>query len=135
MPSITQIKSNAQKFKKVEHRPWDEDGLNSPADHISVNSNSVIFLSDLFIITMSGLWSVVNISAGIVPPFIECPGISVYIVKDSGFPLSISFFMYFKTESCLQLKRFWLSAVLHQFNTCSRLPKLHFINCTECWEF
>jgi len=42
MPSITQIKSNAQKFKKVEHRPWDEDGLNSPADHISVNSNSVI---------------------------------------------------------------------------------------------
>ena len=54
---------------------------------LTVSSNSIIFFSCLLRITISGLSSVVRTSAGIVPPFILCPGISIYRVKFSGFLL------------------------------------------------
>ena len=52
---------------------------------LTVSSNSVIFLSILLRITISGLSSVVKMSAGIVPPFMLCPGMSMYMVMCSGF--------------------------------------------------
>ena len=52
---------------------------------LTVNSNRVIFFSGLLRITISGLSSVVRTSAGIVPPFILCPGISMYRIVFSGF--------------------------------------------------
>ena len=44
---------------------------------LTVISRSAISFSFLLIKTMSGLWPVVMMSAGIVPPLIERPGISV----------------------------------------------------------
>ena len=38
------------------------------------NSKRVIFFSALFIMTISGICPVVTISAGMVPPFIDCSG-------------------------------------------------------------
>ena len=41
---------------------------------LTVNSNRVIFFSALLIRKISGLCPVVTISAGMVPPFIDCSG-------------------------------------------------------------
>ena len=54
---------------------------------LTVSSNSVIFLSVLLRITIFGLSSVVKMSAGIVPPFILCHGMSMYMVMCSSFIL------------------------------------------------
>lgn len=42
MPNIKQIKNNAKKFKKIDHRPWDESGSTKPLDAISNNPDEII---------------------------------------------------------------------------------------------
>ena len=90
---------------------------------LTVRSRSAIFFSFLLIRTMSGRCPVVTISAGIVPPLIVFPGISVHIVTSLGRTLAISLCIWKSIESCRHFSLPWLRAVPHQLRTCSKLPK------------